>query len=44
MLPLYPGSTGVDYLTHKPKISGSNPVTGAEREKVGKKIVSNIIY
>ncbi len=44
MLPLRPGSTGVDYLTHKPKISGSNLVTGAWREKIAKKMFSNIIY
>ncbi len=31
------GSTVVQYLTHNPKIKGSNPATGTGREKKYKK-------
>ncbi len=35
---LYPGSSVAENTTHNPKIKGSNPATGAERDKNSKKL------
>ncbi len=33
---LYPGSSVAEHSTHNSKIKGSNPATGAERDKTAK--------
>jgi hypothetical protein len=31
-------STGVEHSTHSPKVNGSNPTTGAGRDKLAEKV------